>query len=320
MGQKDKKINTYLADPVRCADLLNNGLFCGMAVIDPAKLVEKDGASRGNGSWQKRRDIKKQYENEAIFMIVGVENQTHIHYAMPLRCLDYDTRSYEEQRLEIQKRHEKEKDLQEEEWLSRFAKADKLIPTITLVVYYGTKPWDASLDLHGMLAISDQMKEYQPMMLNYKINLLEVAKIENLDSYGDDLKRVFGFVKYQEDKEALKRFVEENQALFESVPRETCETIEVMADAKEIREYMEKDKEEEVNVCKALQGIREDGRAEGEVRKVIQLVYKKVQKNQDCETIAAAVEENTDFVQSIIDAIGNDVDGYSEDEVYRKIS
>ncbi len=36
------------------------------------------------------------------------------------------------------------------EFLSGFHKTDRLIPVITFVVYYGSVPWDAAMDLHGL--------------------------------------------------------------------------------------------------------------------------------------------------------------------------
>ncbi|SHJ32131.1 Rpn family recombination-promoting nuclease/putative transposase [Hespellia stercorisuis] len=266
MGKANDTLNMYLSDPVRYADVVNHGLFLGDDVIDPKYLGELDSVEKNPDS-QRVRDLKKKYKNQAIFLIIGVENQENIHYAMALRGLIYDTLSYQEQLRGIQKHHEEEKDLQGDEWLGRFGKDDKLIPVITVVLYYGNKPWDASLDLYGMIEIPEVLKAYQPMMLNYKLNLLEVAKIHDLDTYGDELKMVFGFVKYQRDKKALREFVEENQDLFSSVPLETCRTIEVLTNAKEITKYIEKDEDdkEAINMCEALQGMREDAKIEGKI-------------------------------------------------------
>ncbi|SHK70611.1 hypothetical protein [Hespellia stercorisuis] len=116
-----------------------------------------------------------------------------------------------------------------------------------------------------MMEIPDELKSYQPMMMNYKLNLLEVAKIRDLDTYGDDLKMVFGFVKYQRDKKALEKFVEKNRAIFSKVPMETCKAIEVLTNTKEISKHIEQNEDgrEAVNVCVALEEMREDSKAEG---------------------------------------------------------
>ncbi|MDD2980265.1 MAG: Rpn family recombination-promoting nuclease/putative transposase [Hespellia sp.] len=302
MGKADDGVVDFMADPVRYADVVNHGLFAGNPVIDPLKLSELDSVSREIPGIQKIRDIKRLYKDEAIFLVIGVEAQMHIHYAMPLRNLIYDAQTYEGQRKKIAKQHTKDKDLKLDEWLSSFSREDKLLPVITLVVYYGTEPWDGPRTLHEMLAVSKELAVYQPLMMNYQLNLLEVMKIQNLDTYSDDLKMVFGFVKYQKDKEALWEFVNQNQELFTNVPLDTCRAIEAVANTKEITEYMsrEKEKEEGVNVCEALRGIREDGREEGReegaIGNRIELIRKKKQKNLDIKTIAEHVEESEEFV------------------------
>ena len=55
----------------------------------------------------KNRDILKQYEDGTLFMIVGIESQTDVHYCMPLRNLLYDALSYEEQRIDIYRDHKR---------------------------------------------------------------------------------------------------------------------------------------------------------------------------------------------------------------------
>lgn len=261
MGNVDNEANDYLSDPVRFADVVNNGFFDGNPVIDPSKLTELDRVSRDIPGMYKIRDIKKMYKDEAVILIIGVESQTNVHYAMPLRNLIYDAQAYEGQRKKIAKQHKDDKDLNGDEWLSQFSKDDKLVPVITLVVYYGLDPWDGPRTLHEMLAVSDELKVYMPLMMNYRLNLLEVMKIKDLDAYGDDLKMVFGFIKYQEDKKALQTFVDQNKDLFTSVPPDTYRAIRAMANTNEITDYIiqNKDEKEVINMCGALQGIREEG-------------------------------------------------------------
>ena len=47
--------------------------------------------------------------------------------------------------------------------MSRFAKKDRLLPVVTLVLYCGEKPWDGARSLHGMLeldGVPEELKEY----------------------------------------------------------------------------------------------------------------------------------------------------------------
>lgn len=49
-------------------------------------------------------------------------------------------------------------------------KTDRFVPVITAAVYYGEKPWDGAITLHGMLDILEEMKPY---VNDYRMILVE---------------------------------------------------------------------------------------------------------------------------------------------------
>ncbi len=51
----------------------------------------------------------------------------------------------------------------------------KLYPVVTVVLYFGTKRWDGPQTLHEMLNLP---KELEPFVSDYKINLIEVAFLD----------------------------------------------------------------------------------------------------------------------------------------------
>ena len=70
------------------------------------------------------------------FVVMGIESQQHIHYAMPLRHMVYDAMSYLKEYQEITRRYKKEKEkTTEDEFLSKMRKEDRLHPVITLTLY-----------------------------------------------------------------------------------------------------------------------------------------------------------------------------------------
>ena len=225
MGKADEKTTEFLSKGTVFADVFNHGMFQGKTIIQPDKLVDLDSASRHAGLVSKVRDVVKKYDDQIVCMILGAENQHNIHFAMPLRIMDYDLRSYEKQRQEIQAEHKKEKNLKGDEYLSGFSKTDKLLPVYTLVVYWGKEEWSGPRDLHDMLQIPEQLKEYPDLISNYRMHLLEINKIENLATYPDELRRVFGFVKYQGDRDALLEYVQDNEMLFHEVSKEEYDLI-----------------------------------------------------------------------------------------------
>ncbi|MDD3185098.1 MAG: hypothetical protein PHT76_07280 [Anaerostipes sp.] len=80
------------------------------------------------------------------------------------------------------------------------------------------------------------------------------------------MKVLFGFIKYQRDKEKLQQFISKNKEIFSCVPLETCSTIEAVTNTKEIRKYMEKNENGVINVCQAIEDMKKSSEAIGETR------------------------------------------------------
>ena len=79
-------------------------------------------------------------------MLLGIENRTDIHYAMPVKNAIYDALQYGRQVSEIAARHRAErkhqnleKKVSDGEYLAGFYKEDRLIPVITLVIHLGAE-------------------------------------------------------------------------------------------------------------------------------------------------------------------------------------
>lgn len=75
--------------------------------------------------------------------------QDYIDYAMPQRTLFYEACEYDRQKALIKKTVEKERkkelngsSLSSGEYMGRFRKDSRLNPHVTLILYYGQKPWD----------------------------------------------------------------------------------------------------------------------------------------------------------------------------------
>ena len=92
---------------------------------------------------------------------------------MPLRVMGYDYGTYKKQYDSNARKYQTVRGLEEDEYLSRMKKTDRFIPVITMVVYYGEKPWDGAVSLHEMLDIPDGMKAF---VNDYKILLVEARE------------------------------------------------------------------------------------------------------------------------------------------------
>lgn len=145
MGRKDAILKEYLSIPAIFSDLFNGALFKGkqllseeiLEAVDSTTTAIVDNKKGRSESIQKYRDVIKKAAIGTEFVLLGIENQMNVHYVMPVRNMLYDSLSYTKQAEERKREHKQKKDLRGDEYLSGFSKTDKLIPIITLAVYYG---------------------------------------------------------------------------------------------------------------------------------------------------------------------------------------
>lgn len=149
MGKKENPLLAYYNQAERFAQLINGWLFRGKPYLKAEDVSEADRrleekSGRGREYRHRYRDLFKRLDNAVIRLYVGAEPMEYVDYAMPLRIMDSDVLSYLHQKEAIGKKHIEQKDLEQDEYLSRFSKEDRLLPVITLVLYCGEKPWDGA--------------------------------------------------------------------------------------------------------------------------------------------------------------------------------
>ena len=180
----DTVLKNYWRNNEQFADLFNAVLFDGEPVIKPEELEDADTEEssilehRGYAeSIQASRDNikirKKSVVHGVEYVLLGNESQQHIHYAIPMRIMGYDYGTYKKQYDDNAKKYQTAKGMDEDEYLSRMKKTDRFAPVITVVVYYGDRPWDGPTTLHGMLDIPSELAQY---VNDYKVLLAEARR------------------------------------------------------------------------------------------------------------------------------------------------
>ncbi|MBO5278188.1 MAG: transposase [Lachnospiraceae bacterium] len=295
--EKDVTKKSCLSDKERYADLINGLIFQGKQLVQAGDLTDMDSQTgmwgRGflRGRWQRRlkyRDLIKKAAMGVGFVVIGIENQDEVNYLMPLRNMAYDTAEYERQAAVIRKRVRKRKGITRAEFLSGFTRESRLMPCITLVLYYG-KDWDGSPDLHGILDMQGIPEEMKSYINNYSIHLIEVRKLQNTDVFKTDLKQVFDFIKYSEDKKKLKELIEAEPA-YQEMDEDAYDMAAAYANAEEliaVKKYHGKDGK--VNMCKAIQEMLEDERQEGRQEGIQALI-------ETCQELGMTKEQTADKV------------------------
>ena len=272
------------------------------------------------------RDIFKnasiKYTGKSYVVLIGVENQSDIHYAIPVKNMFYDVMAYGNQVKETAKKHRKEKDTAtSDEFLSGFTKEDKLIPVITITVYLGTKEWDGPRKLSDMFGDVDE--ELLPSIPDYRINLLAPREITDFTGFRTSIRQLFEVLKNAYDKEKMQEVLQ-NDEKFSKVDRETVEAINLFAGT----DIDIDGKEEVIDMCKAWEDQknegrelgreegREEGRELGERQKIISQIVKKLQKDKSVAEIADDLEEKEEVIAPIYEAALSMKPDYDVEKIY----
>ena len=262
-----------MKDPVIFADMFNKFLYHGRQVIRPESLIEMDsteivvpyGEGKAGVPAQKYRDVLKLMKTDGniAYCILGCEDQGAIHYAMPVKNMLYDSMQFARQVTKAAKSHRQEKEHKptSDEFLSGFYKTDRLIPVVTLVIYWGPDRWDGPLTLKEMYAEADDaVMQYVP---DYKINLIapEQMSDDEIKEFQTSLKEVMLYIKYSKDKNKLQKVTQADES-FQNLDRQAAEVINVTTNSK--LKYPEG--KGKIDMCLALEEMRMDSKIEGAVK------------------------------------------------------
>lgn len=303
MKDKDGALKEYLSDGERFADLFNGMMFKGERVLMPEDLhmLDTNEVSRTKRKSkivvrQRQRDLVRMVAHNTLFIILGVEDQNEIDYTMTIRQMEYDVMRYASQIKEITKEHKRNSDLKRAgEFLSGFNKNDKIMPVITLTLYFGSSRWDGSLDLYGMIDLPEEFHKLLTYIPNYHINLIEISQIEDCEfqRFCSDLRLLFPLIKYQNDADGFRKYIIANKEEFTTMEEEVYETACVLLDGKKLKEVGImglNEKEETVNMCKALDDI-EKMAVEKATVEITKRVEAETRERVEAETKRRALQE-----------------------------
>ncbi len=175
MGQKNNALCSYLSDPVIFADFINGSIHNGEKVVSPGQLSERETVTcqkEGTGHLptrkpqyvERRRDVLKAVFHDDCYIVIGIEAQNRVDYAMPVRCMEYDVTEYKRQLKEL--KNNRKENLPGEAFFSGMAKDEKLNPVTTIVFYHGEEPYDGCANLHDMLELDKENKRINVLRLN----------------------------------------------------------------------------------------------------------------------------------------------------------
>jgi len=309
MKNKDKLEKIYFSNKSNFADIFNYYLFKGKKVIKEENLIDKDKElirndiklSKMERDLLSKATIKYDNETKKTYIILGIENQSKIDYKMVIRVMGYDYFTYNDQIEDIENSSKNGKI----KVGKGFGKSTKLIPVITLVIYYGTKKWDGAKDLYSLLDIDNEdLKKYIP---NYFINLIEPYNMtdDDINKLNYNNQAVFELIKYSNDKDKMYELYHTKYGRLDRIPGRLIN--EVTKAGLKIDES-----EGEIDMCKAIDDMRKEseaigetrgisiGKAEGKAETLNENIVTMHKNGFDAETIARALSLDLCFVRKVL--------------------
>ena len=269
------------------ADIMNVFLYDGKRVIKEEQLENSKDISqyKADGKLhEQERDVSKFYNGKEMrIAFLGIENQNNEDPYMPLRVISYDGSAYRAQLLSNNHR-----------------KKQKPYPVITLVLYFGTKPWSAGKSLYEVLEIPEDLKKY---VNDYTINLVEVAFLEQeqIDLLQSDFKILADFlVKKRKDDDFIPNYpakhIDVLLKMMDLLSKDKC-YLEILEELKETHDL---EKEKEINMCEVYDKIFQKGvqqekareRADSEKKRAD---FEKKRANSERKRAEAAIKESEEL-------------------------
>ena len=302
IGAADAVTKAYIRKNEVFADAFNYFMYDGEQKIQPEQLREmdtteiaillnekdtkdnknKDKKASKQKIVQKYRDQLKMTtimeDDKAAYVLLGIESQTEVHTAMVVRNMLYDALQYSAQLDIIAARHREQRDysaseISTAEFLSGFHKDDKLIPVITLVLFFNAGEWEGPRSLHEMMNIPDE--NIKKLVVDYPLYLIDPGSIsdKDLEKFHSSLREVMGCIKYSNDKNKLADFIYDNPRM--NMEIEAARVIETITSV--TIENEEVDRMGNVNMCKAIQEMMQDSRDEGRMEASFSILSKLIQ-------------------------------------------
>lgn len=230
------------------ADIINGVLFDGEQVVsekDLENVKDKSQYKFNSKIHEQERDVSKKWIPRRIcFALYGLEHETGTEPYIPMRIIGYDGASYRGQ-------------------LTKREKDKPNYPVVTIVLYFGLKHWNKPQSLYECMDIPEKLKPY---VNNYKINLVEVAFLEDkIDHFHSDFRII---VEYFVNKRKNTDYVPSAQEI--KHVDEFLKLLQALTGDKRYYEVLDllqdEEKREGIKMCEILDKIENQGIAIGEKR------------------------------------------------------
>ncbi len=265
----DAVLKGYWRNNDRFADLFNQIFFNGEEIILPEDLSDAATdeadmllADKTVIAVSRLRDLLKHYGPDVVLALFNIENQMSIHYAMPVRTMQNDALDYTRQCKMIEQEHRRRNELGAgAEFLSGMTSDDRILPVLSLIIYYGEEPWHGPENLWDIMDIPEVIK---PFINDYHIHVFQVRDGSRYSFRNQDNKDFFMLISEfynQEGRFTISEFSEKHPDM--TIYWETAAAVGAATGTTKLIKYALKNEGKRLNMCTALQGLIDEGVSQG---------------------------------------------------------
>lgn len=187
MPSPDSALKDFFKNNKTFAALFNGFFFDNETIIKADELEPDDTAYAEsikihNGKQKYKVEKVNKYRDNirrtklGYLVILGIEDQSKVHYSMPIRKMLYDALEYSSELSAIGNNQNKT-EWTVDERLSGIKKGTKITPIVTAIFYTGEDPWDGPNSLHAMMDMDDKISPFVP---DYPLYVIDIGHDEDL--------------------------------------------------------------------------------------------------------------------------------------------
>lgn len=310
---KDLPGKNLLNCPDVFADIGNVNLFDGQQMIhsedlekQPTELTYKDNYGVIRHHYLDTR--MKASRHQAEFAIFCIENQSGVSNIMPVRDMGYLYSNYSEQIRWIQQRDRGKGDLHIQEGIGQ---NQKLVPVVSMVLYYGQEPWTGPERLSEMLELPEEWRgKLAPYIADHPVKVIYLAGQDKgtREKYRSDFRHIVDYLACMGDVEESRRYIQDTG-------RKIChpeEYLDMMAEFSSDRRFSEikenvlkrlGEGEEEItmfSIAEELENIgKQKGIEQGAALRSREIICSMLDDDQPPELISKYTKEPLEYVYQV---------------------
>ena len=231
--------------------VINGILFNGQEILAPTMLEDYDSDTStyvenhqiGIIGINRNRDIIKKVNIDGKMGLIAIENQSHVDRRMLYRIREYDSYTCLNQYYYQQSQSKSRK---------------KLLHIMTLVLYFGSKPWKGARTFNELALQPPSSLE---SFMNYP--MVPIVCVTDLDyhmfHHYDNLNLIRGLqiiYRFNGNIEMLKGMI---------VSKIVASLLALFSDDEELFEMIQIQSQEEINMCESIRKFKEDNIRQGKI-------------------------------------------------------